>query len=56
MEKRVRCTKCQKTFLVEGEPSRSKEVPQDATSPYCHEPNEVMWPMTAGYKVKKLEG
>ena len=52
MEKKVTCTKCKKTFVVRGNAGGSKEVPQQATCPYCKEPNDVMWPMNDSYVVK----
>ena len=44
MEKKVRCTACNKPFEVVGG-GTMKEVPEGVTCPYCHEPNEVIWPM-----------
>ena len=44
MEKIVRCTKCKKPFEAVGQ-GTMKEVAEGVTCPYCHEPNEVMWPM-----------
>ena len=54
MEKTVRCTKCKKAFEVVGSNDRSKEVSQGVTCPYCQEPNEVDWPMAAGFFVRKI--
>ncbi len=53
MEKTVVCTKCKKSFKVSGIGGQSKEVPQGVTCPYCREPNEVMWPMAAGWEIIK---
>jgi len=52
MEKRINCTKCHRSIKIAG-PSQGqgKEVSQGVTCPYCEEPNEVMWPMAAGYIV-----
>ena len=49
MEKIITCTKCRKTFTVSGPYSGAKEVPQPVTCPFCGEPNEVKWPMDAGF-------
>jgi hypothetical protein len=48
-EKIITCTKCRKTFTVSGPYSGAKEVPQPVTCPFCGEPNEVKWPMDAGF-------
>lgn len=44
MEKKVRCTTCNRQFEVVGQ-GTMREVPEGVTCPYCHTPNEVMWPM-----------
>jgi hypothetical protein len=49
MEKIVSCAKCRKTFKVSGSHSKAKDVPHSVTCPFCGEPNEVMWPMDAGF-------
>lgn len=50
MEKRVNCTKCGELIVVTGSSDGSREVSQGLTCPTCGEPNEVMWPMGAGWK------
>ncbi|HEX2715613.1 MAG TPA: hypothetical protein VHM88_25815 [Candidatus Acidoferrales bacterium] len=44
MEKRVRCAACKKSFEAVGQ-GTMREVPEGVTCPYCHTPNEVLWPM-----------
>ena len=44
MERIVRCTTCDTPFEVVGQ-GTVREVPQGVTCPYCHQPNEVNWPM-----------
>jgi len=55
MEKRVRCTGCEKPFEAVGT-GRGKEVPQGVTCPYCHEPNEVDWPMDGAVFAREIPG
>ncbi len=53
MENTVVCTKCKKSFKVSGRGDGSKPVAQGVTCPYCKEPNEVIWPMGAGWEIIK---
>jgi|HubBroStandDraft_4_1064222.scaffolds.fasta_scaffold04817_6 hypothetical protein len=56
MEKRVRCTKCNKQFEVVGERGTAREDWDKVTCPYdeCGEPNEVMWPIGQSFLVRKI--
>ena len=56
MTKTLNCTKCHRCIKIEGPHDRTKEVSQPVTCPYCEEPNEVDWPMAAGYKVGRCDG
>ena len=38
-----------KTFKIYGPHSRTKEVRQGVTCPFCAESNEVLWPMDTGF-------
>jgi phage FluMu protein Com len=56
MEKRIRCTKCNKAFEVVGARGTSKEEFTGVTCPNneCSEPNEVMWPIDMPFFVRKI--
>ena len=49
MERQTVCTRCGKTITVSGHNTGAKEVKQKVTCPGCGEPNEVKWPMDAGW-------
>ncbi len=49
MEKEVVCTSCGKAFRISGHHAGMREVPQDVKCPRCKGPNEVMWPIDAGF-------
>jgi hypothetical protein len=51
MEKRVLCTNCKQAIEVAGPTHSEKEIPHEVTCPNCEEPNEVLWPIGAGYVV-----
>ena len=53
MKKSLTCTKCRKKFVIQGEAGRSREVPQTVLCPHCQKPNQVIWPMNAGFHVEK---
>jgi hypothetical protein len=55
MEQIVTCTRCKKTFRVSGLHSRTKEVPQGVTFPFCAESNEALWPMDTGFTRSKCD-
>ena len=56
MTKMISCIKCHQCIKIEGPHESTKEVSQPVTCPYCGEPNEVDWPMGAGYKAIRGEG
>ncbi len=58
MEKRVRCSKCGKSFEVVGNKGNTTEVPQSVTCPYddCHETNELWWPLDMPFLVRRISG
>jgi hypothetical protein len=55
MTKMINCTKCHQCIKIEGPRDSTIEVSQPVTCPYCGEPNQVDWPMGAGYKVIRGE-
>src|SRR5580704_2463685 len=56
MTKMISCAKCHQCIKIEGPRESTKEVSQPVTCPFCGEPNEVDWPMGAGYKAIRGEG
>ncbi len=48
MESQTVCTKCGKTITFSGRNTGAKQVAHGVTC-QCGEPNEVMWPMDAGW-------
>lgn len=50
MSKIVVCTKCKKSFTVDGPNDGSRQIAQGVTCPHCKEPNEVDWPMNMGFE------
>ena len=56
MTKTINCSRCGRCIKVEGISEGSKLVSQEVTCPYCRTPNQVDWPMGAGYKVGRCDG
>jgi sarcosine oxidase delta subunit len=56
MTKNIDCTACGRRIKIEGPTDGSREVSQPVTCPFCGTPNEVDWPMNAGYIVAPADG
>lgn len=56
MRKTISCTTCKRRIKIEGPTDGSREVSQPVTCPFCATPNEVDWPMAAGYTVAPADG
>jgi RNase P subunit RPR2 len=55
MESRTVCKKCGKTIIVSGPGTNGKMVYEVVTCKDCGEPNEIEWPMGAGWTSVKCE-
>jgi hypothetical protein len=56
MTKNIHCTHCKRCIKIEGPTEGLREVEQRAICPYCETPNEIKWPMGAGYTVGRCDG
>lgn len=56
MTKTIRCLHCKLCIKIDGPTEGTHEVSQRAACPYCETPNEVKWPMGAGYTVGRCDG
>lgn len=52
------CSKCQRPFVIEGNPGTMKPILQGVLCPYkgCWEPNEVEWPIDGCFKATESLG
>jgi phage FluMu protein Com len=44
MEKKIKCEKCGKVFVVTGPDAGSRELTYQMGCPNCKHPNKVSWP------------